>query len=583
MKIVFKSLQVLLLVLLCGCAYLYWKLSPEEPPALQAFINANVITVDSQDSRYEAALVEGQTIIAVGSTKEITALIQAHADRASVRVHDLSGKTLMPGIIDAHSHFPGSGVYQFAADLNSPPIGLIRNIDELQNELRRLSNQRPGNEWLFGLGYDDSQMEESRHPTRAELDAVSSSRPIFILHVSGHMGVVNSKGLELLEIDQDSVPPEGGAYLKNEQGELTGLLLETAALEALSHAADFSVFEIVDILKKATQEYASQGITSAQNGAADRKQADGLRWASKLGLTKQRLIVWPLQDVYTQQDLIEIGRDNTDMFEVGAIKLVVDGSIQGYTGYLSKPYHVQPTQLLHHHQDDDNKAYRGKPLIERNALVELVSNYFSTGQRLAIHGNGDAAIDDILHAVEMALKKAPEFDHRTVLVHGQMARRDQLAKMKELGVVPSFFSAHTYYWGDRHRRLFMGRARADGMSPARSAQRNELRYSIHLDTPVVPMQTMRLLWTAVNRESSSGQIIGRRERISREQAIRAVTINAAYQVFKEASLGSIEVGKLADFVVLDQDPTDRKIDLLDISILSTFVGGVRIYHKSDSQ
>ena len=154
MKIVFKSLQVLLLVLLCGGAYLYWKLLPEDPPLLQAFINANVITVDSQDSRSEAVLVEGQTIIAVGSTKEITALIQAHADRASVRVHDLSGKTLMPGIIDAHSHFPGSGVYQFAADLNSPPIGLIRNIDDLQDELQRLSNQKPGNEWLFGLGYD---------------------------------------------------------------------------------------------------------------------------------------------------------------------------------------------------------------------------------------------------------------------------------------------------------------------------------------------------------------------------------------------------------------------------------------------
>jgi len=569
---------------LLGLMLWHWVFSPAKPPALQAFINANVLTMHAEQPTAEAVLIEGDTIIAVGTTQQITAMVQTHPSRSKVKVHDLTGKTLMPGIIDAHSHFPGSGVYEFAADLNAPPIGNVENIDQLQAVLRDLDNTTDDGSWLFGLGYDDSQMTDARHPLRAELDAVSSKRPILILHVSGHLGVVNSVALRELGIDVNSEPPTGGYYGKNSEGQLTGLLVETAVNDALRRATDYSTLQTLTIVKRASREYAAKGVTTVQNGAAGKHHIAGLKWASKLAVVPQRIIAWPAHGAFNDQELASLKSDNGAKFEVGAIKLVVDGSIQAYTGYLSKPYHVPPKRVFDHtpsNNDDphDDESFRGKPVINRESLTALVDTYFSKNQQLAIHGNGDAAIDDVLYAVEQAQLKYPESELRTVLIHAQMARKDQLRKMQSLSITPSFFSAHTYYWGDRHRRLFMGPSRAAAMSPAKSAQDLGLPFSIHLDTPVVPMQPMRLIWSAVNRESSSGKIIGRQERISRLQALRAITLDAAYQIYREDSLGSIEVGKQADLLVLDNDPTDQNNDLLGITVLSTLVAGVEIYQR----
>ncbi len=575
--------------------YLYWQFAPTEPAALQAFINANVLTVNSSNQRAEAVLIEGDTIAAIGTTKEITALIQAHPARDSVVVTDLAGRTLMPGIVDAHSHFPGSGVYEFAADLNSPPIGDLRSIGDVQARLRSLVAGKADGEWVFGLGYDDSLLSEARHPMRQELDAVSTRHPIFILHVSGHLGVANSAALRALGLEKSGARPSEKAaanadYLKNRNGQLTGVILESAVLPLLQRATDFSLTETYQVVQRAAKEYAQQGVTSVQNGAADKRNAQGLEWASRLGLVQQRVVIWPTHGALNAEEAKQLKLKVTGKFQVGAIKLVADGSIQGYTGYLSKPYHVQPKhfgpaeeQVIRDGNAVITQRYRGKPVLSRDQLTTLVSDYFEQGQQLAIHGNGDASIDDILYAVELALQNHPFEDHRTVLVHAQMAREDQLKKMLKLGVTPSFFSAHTFYWGDRHRAIFIGADRANAISPARTAERLGLPFSIHLDTPVVPMKPMRLLWSAVNRETSSGRVLGRRERLSRDQAIRAITIDAAYQVFKDKKLGSVEVGKLADLVVLSADPSDQSTDLLSVKVLRTYVGGVPIYTHAEAK
>ena len=436
-----------------------------------------------------------------------------------------------------------------------------------------MSDKEPG-EWIFGLGYDDTLLAESRHPLKEELDAVSTSHPIFILHISGHMGVANSLALKLLEdeVKKDEVKPE--YYVKNFNEQPTGLLLEDAVFLPLNKATGFSVSQLATLLESAVHEYAAQGFTTVQNGAADQRYIDGLRFASLLGLVPQRLVVWPMDGQLSDAERKGLLKKNTEKFQLGAIKVLVDGSIQGYTGYLSEPYHKVPSHMGLHAMEAD---YRGAPLIARSKLVEIVKGYFEQGQPLAIHGNGDAAIDDILFAVEQAVESFPDFDHRTVLVHAQMARRDQLRTMKAIGVTPSFFSAHTYYWGDRHRDIFIGEQRGSKISPAKSAERLGLNYSIHLDSPVVPINSMRLLWTAVTRESSSGRVIGRSERITREQALRAITINAAHQIFKEDKIGSIEVGKFADLTVLDKDPSGKSVDLLSVKVERTYVGGLEIY------
>ncbi len=573
MNRVFAWLAGVFVVFLIVAAAFVLTAKRDDPPLLQAFINGVVLTVDKDDSKQEALLIEQDSILAVGTTQEIVDLIQQHPDRGEVIVHDLAGKAVVPGFIDAHSHFPGSGVYEFALDLNAPPIGAIKNIQQIQEQLRSRIQSMEEVGWVFGLGYDDSQMSDNRHPFRQELDAVSSSIPIFLLHISGHMGVANSKAFEMLGIDSSTVAPEGGEYQKTDDGQLTGLILETAVFDFLNASTDYSITDTLRIVRRASAEYLQQGVTSVQNGAADQRYITGLNLASRFDVVPQRVVVWPVHEALPINEVVEARRDPGDYYQIGAVKIIADGSIQGYTGYLREPYH-KPVP-------GKPKSYRGKAVIESSQLVDLVSEYFAVKQPLAIHGNGDASIDEILHAVEVGLDRHPWEDHRTVLIHAQMAQADQLEKMRDLGVTPSFFSAHTYYWGDRHWQTFMGPQRARRMSPANSARRLGIPFSIHLDTPVVPMNSMRLMWTAVERKSAQGRSIGRAERLTREQALRAMTMGPAFQIFKDESLGSIEVGKKADLVILDQDPTNRSNQILETQVLETFVGGLSVFRKNE--
>jgi predicted amidohydrolase YtcJ len=261
---------------------------------------------------------------------------------------------------------------------------------------------------------------------------------------------------------------------------------------------------------------------------------------------------------------------DTQRMTAGAVKLVADGSIQGFTGYLSQPYHTP------HHGD---AAYRGYAAIPREKLFEKVQALHRTGYQLAIHGNGDESIEDILDAFEAAQAAYPVDDPRMILIHSQMARKDQITRMKALGITPSFFTAHTYYWGDRHRDIFMGPERAAVMSPSKWAQDNALRFSSHLDTPVTPMLPLQAVWSQVHRITYGGDVLGPEQRISVMDALRAVTIDAAWQVFQEDNRGSLEPGKYADLVVLSGNPLDDPMAMRELVVERTVVGGATIYRK----
>jgi len=570
LKTIIKLFLVFCLLLVLVLASLWWFLFPGPAPASQAFINATVLTMDQQDTQAEAVLVRENKIVFVGSNQTV----MAQVDDATL-VHDLEGKVLMPGIVDAHGHFPGNGIFAVAANLNPPPIDSVNSVRDIQDRLRAQVADKSAGKWLFGFGYDDTMLAEGRHLNRYDLDAVSTDHPIFVSHISGHFGVVNSAGLKALEITEKTVAPEGGVFVKDSNGKLTGLLEETASLIAMGVVTDFSLLDSYKIVTAANRFYASHGVTTAQNGAANQTQLSSLRMASKLGLIPIRLQVWPTADTTSPDLALELMEKQTEMFSISAVKLVVDGSIQGYTGYLSQPYYVVP--------DGQSQDYRGHALIPKEELIKQVIEYHQRGIHMALHGNGDAAIDDILDAIEIAQSDAPNKDARHILVHAQMAREDQLHRMQSLSVTPSFFSAHTYYWGDRHKAVFMGPERAARMSPAQSAEALGLNYSIHLDAPVVPMEPMRLVWSAVNRHSSAGDVIGANQRISVLQALRATTINAAKQVFKESQIGSIEAGKFADMIVLDGNPllVPEKVD--QIKVLQTYVGGREIFNRASNE
>jgi predicted amidohydrolase YtcJ len=554
------------IVLLLALAAVGWMRLHPAPPDVQVWRNGTVLTMDGESRVATAIAIEGERIAAVGSDDDLKQWL----DGADLRI-DLDGRTVVPGFIEPHGHFPGAGLVAVGADLNSPPIGDVAKIEQALQALRDVDAERPGEGWLVGIGYDDTMLAEKRHLSREDLDSVSTSRPVLALHISAHMIVVNSLALARFGIDEDTPDPPGGEIRKDpETGEPTGLLLETAGREMLLDALAFAPLDQIAVVRAAVAAYAREGFTTVQNGLATEEQLEGMSMGTKVGLLPLRVVAWPKDElgIAALQGETDLGIYEAERFHIGAVKLVGDGSIQGYTGYLSEPYH----QL-----GDHPEGYRGYPNIDAETLVEQVKTIHCGGSQVAVHGNGDAAIDQFLDAWEAALDACPSEDARPILVHAQMSRRDQLERMKELGVTPTFFSAHVYYWGDRHREIFLGPERAARISPAASAAALGIRFTTHLDTPVVPIDSRMQLWAPVARETSSGQLLGPDERISAEQSLRAMTIDAAWQVHLEDELGSLEAGKKADLVILSDNPLDPDTDLREIRVEKTVVGGVTVF------
>ncbi|MFK8047541.1 MAG: amidohydrolase [Halioglobus sp.] len=550
---------------------LLFKMATRLPPvpAHQVFFNGEVITMDSANRIVEAIAVRDDRIEALGTSEEMLALV---GDRTTVI--DLRGRTLMPGFIDAHGHFPGSALTEVAADLSSPPVGNKLTVADVLEALREQAEQKAPGEWVQGFGYDDTLLKEMRHLTRAELDGVSTDHPIAAMHVSGHMLVANSLALERAGIDASTPNPVGGVIgRRSGSQEPNGLLEETARIPIMNMIQDVGLLDSYALMKTAVRQYAEVGVTTAQSGGTSVPLAQGLALFSSLGVIPQRLVIFPFEDQFGDMLLNgDYDPDNytRDRVAMGPVKIVADGSIQGYTGYLSKPYHVP------YKGDAD---YRGYPAVPRQDLFDKVLALHTAGYQLAIHTNGDQSVEDALDAFEAAQSANPVADPRLILIHAQMAREDQIARMKSLGVTPSFFSAHTYYWGDRHRDIFMGPERAAVMSPAKWAQEYGVRFTSHLDTPVTPMLPLQAVWSMVHRQTHAGDVLGPEQRIPVMDALRAVTIDAAWQVFQEGNRGSLEPGKFADLIILSASPLENPMGIRELKVEQTLIGGATLYRK----
>ena len=534
-------------------------------PADRIFINGTIITMDAAGTVGEAVAVRRGEVMAVGTNSFIRRL----AVRQTL-ITDLEGKTMLPGFYAAHDHFPSAGnVAVNLVDLNSPPIGLVTDIAEIQDALRRKLAKTASGGWVVGRGYDDSLLSEKRHPTRHDLDAVSKTTPIWIVHSSGHLGVANSRALAIAGITRDTPQPKGGVIRKDRSGEPDGVFEEAVGLVGRHIPAQgFDARQMS--IQWADREYLSKGVTTTVIAGTTLAGVADLKSAIQKGTlrVRARVMLSGAPTVPTSAArAAELGVG--ELIRLGTVKLVQDGSIQGYTGYLGAPYFVQP---------EGKSDYRGYPSRTREELVRMVGNYHRAGYQVAIHGNGDAAIDDILEAFRAAQQSFPRVDARHRIEHCQMAREDQLDAMQELGITPSFFVGHVFYWGDRHRDIFMGPERGARISPLASALRRGLRFTMHDDTPVTPVNPLQLVWGAVNRQTRGGTTLGEAQRISVMAALRAITIDAAWQNFEEKRKGSIEAGKLADLVLLDRNPlTIPPSTIRDTKILQTIISGVPVY------
>lgn len=526
------------------------------------YVNGTVITMDASARTVQAVAVKDDKIVAVGSTDDIR-----KTAGSATKVVDLRGKVLLPGFVDAHSHFPGSGTSAlYTVNLSSPPVGSVKSITDVIDALKKHAQQVPKGQWIRGGGYDQTLLTERRHPTRYDLDKASIDHPIYISHASGHLAVANSMALKLANVTKDTPQPKGGVIQKDlKSGEPNGVFEESGQVVGRL-ITQLTPAQEQEAIKWSVADYVSHGVTTATiAGGGIGRELDA---ASKAGLITLRVVA--MGRSAPAANSMPAKMIGTEMLKTGlTMKIVHDGSIQGFTGYFVQPYHTVY---------NGDKTYRGYPHESREELTSWVKTLNRAGYQVAIHANGDAAIDDVIYAYQEAQKDFPRQDTRFRIEHAQATREDQLDAMKAAGISPSFFVSHTYYWGDQHRDIFMGPERGAHISPLKSALKRGIRFSIHLDTPVTPMSPLQAVWSAVNRVTRSGKVLGADQRIAPIEALRAITIDAAWQAHDEKIKGSIEAGKFADFVVLAENPlTVEPMRLKDIQILETIVGGKSVY------
>ena len=567
---VVRLLALLLLLTLLASIATWLYLNPQ-PHRQQLFINGSILTMDANNTIAEAMLTSGKRVMATGRRDELEKL--ASIDAVEV---DLEGRTVVPGFIEAHGHFPASGLDAIAADLRNPPAGTVNTLDELLQKLKDQVEETNAEDWIIGTGYDDTLLRTDKPLTREELDTVSDKRPVFVRHISGHMAVVNSAGLKLLGIKSTSSSPFGGEIEKDSDGHPTGIIKGTALRPIIGKVFNLSYRRLVKALANSVEDYIVEGVTSVQNGLTRPPLYFPLAIMSATGFIPQRITFWPEEKLADQIENKHLFPDGAKV-KTGAVKLVTDGAIQLYTAYLSTPYQTIPVGKA--------TGLRGALNFHEIELVRKVRKWHNKGWQLAFHANGDAAIDQVLNAVELAQKKNYREDHRHILVHSQVIRSGQLDRLKQLGMTVSFFPAHIFYWGDRHRRLFLGEKRASRINPLKTALDKGIRFTIHSDSPVTPVDSMGLINSAVIRQTRSNYVLGKEERISVLQALRAVTIDAAWQVFRDDEIGSLEPGKLADFAILSQNPLNNSLSeseqLTDIKVEETWIGGVKRYDRYD--
>ncbi len=514
---------------------------------------------------------EAQPLSIAIKNKKIT-WIGSHKDSENIQGKHINfgDQAILPGFIDAHGHASYLAFASQVANIASPPVGKIKNINDLQAELKKFiqdSNLQPG-EWLMGLGYDDSLLEEQRHPTKNDLDQVSTEHPIYLIHVSAHLGAANSLGLSLANITSETQNPPGGKIRRyKNSSEPNGVFEETAAYP-IQQLAMSSYKDPVGSVKKAMEIYARNGITTAQDGASSPESIKLMQASDVQGKVNLDIISYPIgqNGLDNKLDSFNFGIYQ-GRIKIGGIKLILDGSPQGKTAFLTEPYFKPP--------HSEPESYRGYPLIPQKEVSQWVKKYSKLNIPIMAHANGDAAADMLIEAVKAADMKS---DHRTIMIHAQTIREDQLDKMKELKIIPSYFSTHTFYWGDWHRDSVFGKDRAERISPTKSTLDRKMPFTVHNDAPVVPPDMIRLLWSTTNRMTRSGKILGNEQKISTYAALEAITINAAYQHFEDDIKGTIEVGKLADLVVLSEDPLNMPtISLLELKVTATYSHGKEIY------
>ena len=541
------------------------------PLADVIFFGSNIVTMDPNQPTVDAVAVRGETITAAGALDDVMAFRDT-----STRVVDLGDGALLPGFIDAHGHFLGAGRALDALSLHSPPVGDVNNIDDIVRKIQEWIAEKdiPPGEAVRGGGYDDSLLAEGRHPTAEDLDRASTDHPIVLTHVSGHLSAVNSAALEASDITADTADPAGG-HIRRVEGSTqpNGVLEEGASrMIRVGRGSKRTPDEPATLIRKSIDVYTAYGTITIQDGGTSTEFAEVLRAAADREPFDADVAAFVR--VGSMQDIEALQHEETyrDGFRVAGVKFMLDGSPQGRTAWVTEPYEEGPPGT--------GPDYRAYGTMDPELYKARAAALIRRGVPFLAHANGDAAMDLMLDGVDEALAGMDVGpDHRSVIIHAQLMRADQLDRAAVLNVVPSFFSAHAFFWGDWHRRSF-GEERGNNVSPVRWAIDRGVNFTVHNDASIVPPDIMRLVSITVNRKTRSGRVLGPHQRATIQEALHAVTLGAAYQYFEEDTKGSITAGKQGDLVIVETNPlTTDPADLEHIQILETFSRGRSVYQR----
>ncbi len=546
--------------------------APGDGPADIVFLGDHIVTMDPAQASVEAVAVRGERITAAGPREQVLEL-----RGEATRVVELGERALLPGFIDAHGHFLAVGRGLDALSLHPPPVGDVRNIDDVVRKIRAWIEERdiPPGGLVVGSGYDDSLLAEGRHPTRDDLDRASTGHRIVLTHVSGHLRTANSAALAAGGVTAGTPDPPGG-HIRRRAGsrEPDGVLEERAgALVAASGLFSPTAAETGELARRAVGEYVRHGTTTVQDGSTGWETIDALRAAAEREPFAADVAVFPRFRTLADAERVVHEPDYRGGLRVAGVKFSLDGSPQGRTAWVTEPYAEGPPGAP--------PDYRAYGTLDPDAYRAGAAHLVGRGVPILVHANGDAAIDLMLDGVDATVADLdPMPDHRAVIIHAQLMRADQLDRAADLRVVPSFFSAHAFFWGDWHRRSF-GEARGNNVSPVRWAIDRGVRFTVHNDSPIVPPDILRLVSITVNRKTRSGHVLGPHQRATVREALHAVTLGAAYQYFEEEAKGSIAAGKQADLVVLSENPLEADPAALEhIEVLETFSRGRSVYAQS---
>lgn len=529
------------------------------------FLNGEVITVNALDEIAEAVAVKDNKIIAVGFNEDIESYIGQNTE-----VIDLNGKSLIPGFIDAHLHLTIYGTNMLGVSCAAPHI---RSLKDLFMDLKKRAEETKEGEWVRAWGFNEHNMEEKRFPTRGELDQITKNHPIVITRMCNHISVVNSKALEIADINEETTDPDGGIIERDNQGLLTGKLIENAHME-LFRVASFTDKELQKAHRLASDTFVRHGITSIHDAGGYGSGPDIIRMMQKgiqSGDIKVRIyaLIGSLTDsegfIQKMVDAGIVTGLGDEKFKIGPAKLFTDGSSTGPTIATRQPYTSDP-------ENDGIRYY------EQERLNEILGEAHKNGFQITSHAQGDHAVEMVINSIEAALNSQPRPDHRHRIEHAGVTPPDLQERMRKLNIIPIPNPAFIYVNGDSYLHYYGDRVHY--MYPAKGYLDKSITAAFASDTPVVGCDPLLGIHAAVNRRTATGQAAGTGQCVEIMDAIRAYTYNGAYASFEEDKKGSIEVGKLADLVVLDQSILkSNKVKIKDMKVELTMIDGEILYQK----